>query len=61
MDERLSSWEAHQTLAGMISSNRARRVSPGRSETMKQAPVDDIAAAIILRDYLVRARNGSRA
>ena len=61
MDERLSSWEAHQTLAGMNSSKRARRSSPGRSETMKQIPVDDVAAAIILRDYLARARNGSRA
>jgi putative Holliday junction resolvase len=61
VDERLSSWEAHQTLAGMNSSKRARRASPGRRETMKPTPVDDVAAAIILRDYLVRARNGSRA
>jgi putative holliday junction resolvase len=63
MDERLSSWEAHQTLAAANSGNRARRGSSGRAGTKKKTPLDDIAAAIILRDYLNRARawNGSRA
>lgn len=62
MDERLSSWEAQETLAGMVSSKSARRNSSGRSNTKKKAPLDDIAAAIILRDYLdrARARTGSR-
>lgn len=62
MDERLSSWEAHETLTRMSSSKSARRDSSGRTETKKNAPLDDIAAAIILRDYLDRgrARTGSR-
>jgi putative Holliday junction resolvase len=63
MDERLSSWEAHETLADASSSHRARRDSSGRPEKKKKTPLDDIAAAIILRDYLdrARARTGSRA
>lgn len=65
MDERLSSWEARQTLADANSSGRARRNSSGRIGTKKQTSVDEIAAAIILRDYLERARTrahaGSRA
>ena len=63
MDERLSSWEAHQTLSNVSSSKRARRGSSGRTDARKKAPLDDIAAAIILRDYLdrARARTGSRA
>jgi len=62
MDERLSSWEAHETLAGMVSRKSARHDSSGRTDTKKKAPLDDIAAAIILRDYLdrARARTGSR-
>ncbi len=63
MDERLSSWEAHETLSAQNSNERARRDSSGRSETRKRTPLDDIAAAIILQDYLDRARvrTGSRA
>lgn len=63
MDERLSSWEAHETLAAASSSKRARRGSSGRTDARKKTPLDDIAAAIILRDYLdrVRARTGLRA
>jgi putative holliday junction resolvase len=62
MDERLSSWEAHETLASMTSNTSNRRDSSGRSDTKKKTPLDDIAAAIILRDYLdrARARTGSR-
>jgi putative Holliday junction resolvase len=62
MDERLSSWEAHETLARMSFRKGARRDSSGRADTKKKAPLDDIAAAIILRDYLdrARARTGSR-
>jgi putative holliday junction resolvase len=62
MDERLSSWEAHETLAGMVSRKGAHRDSSTRTDTKKKMPLDDIAAAIILRDYLdrVRARTGSR-
>jgi len=62
MDERLSSWEAHETLARMGSGKSARRDSSGPTDTKKKMPLDDIAAAIILRDYLDRgrARTGSR-
>lgn len=56
MDERLSSWEAKQT----VSSNQlqARSSRSGRSHK----PLDDVAAAVILRDYLERQRlqNGTR-
>jgi putative holliday junction resolvase len=63
MDERLSSWEAQETLSKMSSSRHARAGSSGRSENKKHTPLDDIAAAIILRDYLdrVHTRTGSRA
>jgi putative Holliday junction resolvase len=64
VDERLSSWEAHETLVATASSGkRGRRDSTGRDGTRKKAPLDDIAAAIFLRDYLdhMRARAGSRA
>ena len=63
MDERLSSWEAREALSAQNSNERARRDSSGRSETRKRTPLDDIAAAIILQDYLDRARvrTGSRA
>jgi putative holliday junction resolvase len=59
MDERLSSWEAHE----MISSLSPRRGPTGRAEPAGRTPMDEIAAAIILRDYLekVRTRPGSRA
>jgi putative Holliday junction resolvase len=60
MDERLSSWEARQTLAAANSNERARRGSSARPESKKQAALDEIAAAIILQDYLGRARAGSR-
>jgi putative Holliday junction resolvase len=63
MDERLSSWEARETISADRSNKRAPRSSSARSETMKKSPLDDIAAAIILRDYLdkARTRTGSRA
>ena len=62
VDERLSSWEAHETVA-KNNSGKHSRGSSGQSELTKKNPVDDIAAAIILRDYLDRARTrpGSRA
>jgi putative holliday junction resolvase len=61
MDERLSSWEARKTPAAASFNERARRGSSGRSEPRKRIPLDEIAAAIILKDYLDRARAGSRA
>lgn len=41
VDERLTTWEAEQTLIRSISPSRPRR-----------RPVDHVAAAILLRDYL---------
>jgi putative Holliday junction resolvase len=52
MDERLSSWEARQTISDMESQPRARRKSSGAGN--RKVPLDDVAAAIILRDYLDR-------
>ena len=47
LDERLTSWEAEQTIAGTKSPR-------GRS----RAPIDDVAAAILLREYLERRPAG---
>jgi putative pre-16S rRNA nuclease len=62
MDERLSSWEARQAISAGPSRKSPRRGASGRDGTRRNAPLDDIAAAIILRDYLdrERLRAGSR-
>src|SRR6266853_5598677 len=56
MDERLSSWEAEQ-IAGVnkstVSSHRARKQHAGHK---RRPSCDDLAAAVILRDYLARPR-----
>jgi putative Holliday junction resolvase len=49
VDERLTSWEAEQTVAETKSSARRRR-----------RPLDDVAAAVLLRDYLERVRGLAR-
>jgi putative Holliday junction resolvase len=52
IDERLSSWEAEQ-LAG---ATKARsKASLGKRKTL-----DDVAAAVVLRDYLSRATSGTQ-
>jgi putative Holliday junction resolvase len=60
MDERLSSWEAAQILSG----KKLRPVRGARNETARtrKKPLDDVAAAVILRDYLdkTRPRPGAR-
>jgi putative Holliday junction resolvase len=61
MDERLSSWEAQETLTAANATKRQRKNSSGRNGARQKAPLDDIAAAIILRDYLDKTRAGSRA
>jgi len=48
-DERLTSWEAEQTVAETRSSSRRKR-----------GPIDDVAAAILLREYLERMREQAR-
>lgn len=45
VDERLSSWEAEQILAN-------DRAANGRSPNPKHRKLDELAAAVILRDYL---------
>ena len=52
LDERLSSWEAEQV---MSESEPRQRGSHRKSKTL-----DDLAAAVILRDYLSRAARGKR-
>ncbi len=47
-DERLTSWEAQQTV---------REIRSGRP---KEGPLDDVAAAILLRDYLGQKRDHGR-
>ena len=47
VDERLSSWEAEQTLAETAAGKP-------RSRSRKQGRLDEVAAAVILRDYLRR-------
>jgi putative holliday junction resolvase len=58
MNERLSSWEAKQTIAvrSHTRNSRARGGSRGRSPGRPKTALDDVAAAVILRDYLTRAR-----
>jgi putative Holliday junction resolvase len=54
MDERLSSWEAKQMLSSTKSP--ARLLRRAEHATRKRVPAyDDVAASIILRDYLNRA------
>jgi putative Holliday junction resolvase len=54
MDERLSSWEAKQTVSAREPRHVALRGSQARIENKRKTPLDDVAAAIILRDYLNR-------
>ena len=63
IDERLTSWEARDTHEALNFHERARPNSSGREEKKKKTAFDDVAAAIILRDYLdqMRKRQGSRA
>jgi putative Holliday junction resolvase len=49
VDERLTSWEAAQTMLEVKSSRR------------KHAPIDDVAAAVLLRDYLEHKKELGRA
>lgn len=49
VDERLTSWEAAQTMAEVKSSSRRKRV-----------PIDDVAAAVLLRDYLEHKKQITR-
>ena len=50
LDERLTSWEAEQTVGETRSSSRRKR----------REPLDDVAAAVLLRDYLERQSHQAR-
>ncbi len=74
VDERLTSWEAQQTLAethgrsrpgsaGARRARPARRPGPQRSRrpaTLSRGAIDSVAAAVLLREYLER-HNAARA
>jgi putative Holliday junction resolvase len=49
LDERLTSWEAEQIVAQQKSPNRRKKSS-----------IDDVAAAVLLREYLDRNRSHSQ-
>src|ERR1700676_5593644 len=53
VDERLSSWEAKQTVQANKSSAAPRR-GAGRK---RHTTLDDVAAAVILRDFLAQAHS----
>jgi len=53
VDERLSSWEAEQIVAADRGVAAKRR---GRAQRRAAGSVDDVAAAVVLRDYLERER-----
>jgi putative pre-16S rRNA nuclease len=55
-DERLSSWEAKHTAEKRKSVRRSSRAAARRTQSTPSGTVDDLAAAVILRDYLDRAR-----
>jgi putative holliday junction resolvase len=63
MDERLSSWEAGQTLTARKSPPAPHRAHGQHVASKRRTHLDDVAAAVILRDYLNRARTpaGTRA
>lgn len=54
VDERLSSWEAHATLEGLNSPARPKKRKGFRRKHAKM--LDEVAAAVILRDYLNQVR-----
>jgi putative Holliday junction resolvase len=55
LDERLSSWEAEQ----VIGETKPRQAA-SLGKNKKRKTLDDLAAAVILRDYLSRAARGTR-
>jgi putative Holliday junction resolvase len=56
MDERLSSWEAEQTVVANKSTASSQRAGKQHAGRKRKTSFDDVAAAVILRDYLDRAR-----
>jgi putative Holliday junction resolvase len=62
MDERLTSWEAELTLGTNKSAAASRGGHAQRAGRKRQTSFDDVAAAVILRDYLKRVgpQSGTR-
>jgi putative Holliday junction resolvase len=56
VDERLTSWEAQQTLAETGARRSKRSVVRGRR---RSKAIDDVAAAVLLREYLNRRPSAS--
>jgi putative Holliday junction resolvase len=56
MDERLSSWEAEQTVVANKSTASSHRRRKQREGSDRPTTLDNVAAAVILRDYLDRTR-----
>src|ERR1700737_1075388 len=56
MDERLSSWEAEQTVGANECTASSHRGRKQRGGPQRRTKFDDVAAAVILRDYLDRVR-----
>jgi putative holliday junction resolvase len=56
MDERLSSWEAAQIISGKKSRSQPARGAKNETAHARNKPLDDVAAAVILRDYLDKMR-----
>ena len=56
MDERLSSWEAEETIVANKSTASSHRGRKQRARRKRRTTFDDVAAAVILRDYLDRVR-----
>jgi putative Holliday junction resolvase len=54
MDERLSSWEAQETVRANKSGAPSRRGGKLPTARQRQKTFDDVAAAVILRDFLGR-------
>ena len=54
MDERLSSWEAEQTVGANKSTASSHPGRKQRGGPNRRTKFDDVAAAVILRDYLDR-------
>jgi len=60
VDERLSSWEAKQTVQANNSTASSRRGGKHTAGRERHTTFDDVAAAVILRDYLGRTHAEAR-
>lgn len=56
IDERLSSWEAGEIVSAAMPADSSRRRAAQPRGSKRKKPLDDVAAAIILRDYLNQTR-----